>query len=106
MSFKATEEDIKKVFSESGEVEKVRLQTLNGKSRGYCYVDFTSSDGSNTAVENQNNVEIKGRSVKVCLGHPEKTEEQIKAKKIKYLGFTYDDDYKEKKDKENNNNKK
>jgi len=67
LPFQATEEDIKKLFSEHGEVESVKIITdLNtGVPRGFGFVEMPNKDEAEKAMSMLNGKDLKGRTLKV-----------------------------------------
>lgn len=66
LPFSATDEDLRKLFSQYGSVHSVKMITdrETGKPRGFGFVDI-ESDGANAAVEALNGTEFQGRSLRV-----------------------------------------
>ncbi|PIA15028.1 RNA-binding domain-containing protein [Coemansia reversa NRRL 1564] len=66
LPFSATEESLKDVFGEFGEVTGARIATQadSGRSRGFGYVDFNSSEARDKALA-ATHVEIEGRQLRM-----------------------------------------
>lgn len=64
LSFKATEEAVKDLFSQHGEVSEVKIITdpMSGRSRGFCFVEMENADEAASAL---NDKEFEGRPIKV-----------------------------------------
>ncbi len=62
--WKATEEDLKKLFSEFGDVDNVRIITdrETGRSRGFGFVEMNDAE---EAMSNLNDSEFMGRTLRV-----------------------------------------
>lgn len=62
--WKATEEDLKKLFSEFGDVDNVRIITdrETGRSRGFGFVEMNDAE---EAMNNLNDSEFMGRTLRV-----------------------------------------
>jgi len=69
LGFHLQEEDLKKLFEAFGEVTsaKVISDRETGRSRGFGFVEMTSSDEANKAMTALNNKEIEGRSISVSV---------------------------------------
>lgn len=69
LSFHTTEEDIRKLFAEYGDVSSVKLITDRdtGRSRGFAFVEMGSNNEANEAMKNLNNKEIEGRAMSVSV---------------------------------------
>ena len=69
LSWNTKEHGLEMVFSEIGEVSSVKIITdrETGRSRGFGFVEFTSEDDANTAVERLDGIELDGRTLKVSI---------------------------------------
>nr|BAA77512.1 cold-inducible RNA-binding protein [Ciona intestinalis] len=67
LSYNATEDDLRKHFSGSGQVEEVAIicDRETGRSRGFAFVTFSSEGEANDAIENLNESDVAGRNVSV-----------------------------------------
>eukprot|EP00242_Pyramimonas_sp_CCMP2087_P006727 CAMPEP_0198214056 /NCGR_PEP_ID=MMETSP1445-20131203/36938_1 /TAXON_ID=36898 /ORGANISM="Pyramimonas sp., Strain CCMP2087" /LENGTH=258 /DNA_ID=CAMNT_0043889015 /DNA_START=134 /DNA_END=906 /DNA_ORIENTATION=+ len=76
ISWTATEEDIKEVFSEVGEVSHVKIMydAENGRNKGYGFVNFKEPHCIEEAIEKFSGRDIGGRKIKV--NHATFTEKQ------------------------------
>lgn len=72
LSFRATEEDVRKAFAEYGQVAVVNLvvDKETGRSRGFAFVEMPNSEEAKTAIEHVNQQEIAGRKVSVNEARP------------------------------------
>ncbi|KAI8616807.1 hypothetical protein BC830DRAFT_169374 [Chytriomyces sp. MP71] len=72
MSFNATEEGLREVFSEHGEVTSVRIPTdrETGNPKGFGYVSFSSVEGAKVALEALNGFEFEGRGLRLDFSQP------------------------------------
>ncbi len=69
LSFHTTEEDLKKLFAQYGEVSSVKVITDRdtGRSRGFAFVEMDSSTEATEAMKNLNNKEVEGRAMSVSV---------------------------------------
>lgn len=67
ISFNATNEVISEVFSEHGTITRVSLPTdrETGNPKGFGYVDFSSTEEAQAALEALNGTDIEGRSIRI-----------------------------------------
>ena len=67
LTFTTTEETIKTLCEEHGEVKSVRMarDPRNNNSKGFCYVEFETAEEAIKAVTEMNQVEIDGRPCRV-----------------------------------------
>lgn len=62
-----TEDELKEVFAEYGEVESVKIITdkFSGRSKGFGFVEMPNDEEGQKAVEELNDADLKGRNMKV-----------------------------------------
>ncbi|KAI1707932.1 RNA recognition motif domain-containing protein [Ditylenchus destructor] len=67
MSLHTTERDLKKIFTQYGEVESVQIvyDRFSGRSRGFGFVYFTSTRDANKAKDHLKDAVIDGMKVRV-----------------------------------------
>ncbi|MCX7744495.1 MAG: RNA-binding protein [Flavobacteriales bacterium] len=70
--FNLREEELQNVFAQYGEVSSVKIikDKFTGKSKGFAFVEMTSSEAGNNAVSQVNGMEVKGRQLKVNEAKP------------------------------------
>ncbi|MBK8987551.1 MAG: RNA-binding protein [Chloroflexi bacterium] len=71
LSFSATEEDVRDLFSEYGEVESVAMinDRDTGRFRGFCFVEMAPS-AADAAIAALDGKEIGGRNLRVNEARP------------------------------------
>jgi RNA recognition motif-containing protein len=64
LAFSATEDAVKTLFAQYGEVSSVNIITdkMSGRPRGFCFVEMENSDA---AIAGLNNTEFEGRKLNV-----------------------------------------
>ena len=67
LSFNTSEEDLKSLFAEYGEINSVKIITDNatGRSKGFAFVEMGSQEAAVNAIRDLNDKEIGGRKIKV-----------------------------------------
>ena len=72
LSFEATEDEIRGLFEEHGEVIKVNLITDRdtGRPRGFGFVEMADANQGRTAIEQVNGRELGGRTLTVNEAKP------------------------------------
>ena len=72
LSYQTMENDLQDYFSQAGAVTSVNLMLdkATGKSRGFAFVEFATSDEANKAVEQFHNKEFQGRALTVNIARP------------------------------------
>ena len=66
LSYSVTENQLKELFSNHGEVKEVRV--IDGK--GFGFVEMTDTTGAEKAMEALNDFEFEGRTLKVNEARP------------------------------------
>ena len=69
LSFHTTDADLKKLFSQFGEVSSAKVITdrETGRSRGFGFVEMESDADAGRAMKGLNNTEIEGRALSVTV---------------------------------------
>src|SRR5271169_6587688 len=72
LSYQTMENDLQDYFSQAGAVTSVNLMLdkITGKSRGFAFVEFTTPEEANKAVEEFHNKEFQGRTLTVNVARP------------------------------------
>ena len=78
ISFNATEQDIRDLFSEYGEIESVKMITdkYTGQSRGFAFVEMESEDNAKKAISALNGATFMGRTLTVAEARPQQQKRQ------------------------------
>jgi RNA recognition motif-containing protein len=78
ISFKATEDDLRELFSQAGEVQSVKLITdaATGRLRGFGFVEMTSDEDSEKAISMFNGKQFMDRSIVVNKAKPQEKRER------------------------------
>jgi cold-inducible RNA-binding protein len=74
LSFGASEEDLKKLFSEAGAVQSAKIVTdsYSGRSRGFGFVEMTSEAEAEKAISLINGKTFMERTLIVSEARPQK----------------------------------
>ena len=72
LDFRATEDSIRSLFESHGAVERVSLVTdrETGRSRGFAFIEMTSSDDADRAISALNGSDSGGRALNVSVAQP------------------------------------
>ncbi len=75
LSFQATEEDLREVFADYGEVVRVSLPTdrETSKKRGFAFVEMNNEAAEDKAIEELDGAEWMGREIRVNKAKPRET---------------------------------
>lgn len=82
LDWSITSEDLESTFSSFGEVTyaHVVFDRETKKSKGFGYIEMTSSDAAINAIEALNGVEINGRAIDVKIASPKGNRPNLKPK--------------------------
>ncbi len=77
ISFKASEDDLREMFSEAGEVVSVKLikDAATGRLRGFGFVEMASEDNGKKAISMFNGKAFMDRSIVVNEAKPQEKRE-------------------------------
>ena len=72
LSYRTIESDLQDYFSQAGVVTScnLMLDKYTGKSRGFAFVEYSTSEEANKAVELFQNKEFQGRQLTVNIARP------------------------------------
>ncbi len=72
LAYRTMEQDLQEYFSQAGVVTSVSvmLDKFTGKSRGFAFVELSSAEEANRAVEMFHNKEFQGRTLTVNIARP------------------------------------
>lgn len=78
IAFHATEEDLKEIFSEIGEVESVKIITdpYSSRSKGFGFVEMVTEEDAQKAMEALNGKTFMDRPIVVNEARPQKPREK------------------------------
>lgn len=72
LSYNSIERDIEELFRQAGTVVKCQLMLdkFTSRSRGFAFVDMSTAEEANQAVELLNEKEFEGRALRVNIARP------------------------------------
>ena len=72
LAYQTLENDLQEYFSQAGVVTSVNLMLdkFTGKSRGFAFIEFSTSDEAIKAVEMFHSKEFQGRTLTVNVARP------------------------------------
>ncbi len=78
ISFNASEDDIRELFSQYGEVESVKIITdaQTGRARGFGFVEMSSEDETKKAISALNGTVLMERTLTVSEARPQQKRER------------------------------
>jgi len=78
MSFRATEDDLRGLFSQFGEIESVKIITegQTGRPKGFGFVEMASDEASEKAITSLNGTMFMERPLTVAEAKPQQPRER------------------------------
>lgn len=75
LSYQATEDDLKEVFAEYGDIKRVVLpmDRETGRMRGFAFVEMMEDAKEDTAISELDGAEWMGRQLRVNKARPRET---------------------------------
>jgi RNA recognition motif-containing protein len=72
LAFTVSNDDLHQLFSQAGQVQSatVVIDKFSGQSRGFGFVEMTTSEEAANAINHFNDSELKGRNIKVNEAKP------------------------------------
>ncbi len=72
LSFNTSNEDLQELFAQAGTVESANIveDRETGRSRGFGFIEMSSKEEAQTAIEQLNGKEVDGRSLTVNEAKP------------------------------------
>ena len=72
LSWSMTDEDLNSLFSEHGTVSSAKIlkDKMNGRSKGFGFVEMESEDEAKAAIEGLNETDVQGRKLIVNESQP------------------------------------
>ncbi len=67
LNYNLTEDDLREIFEEYGELDSVKLisDKFTGRSKGFGFIEMQDADEAKKAIEELNGAEVEGRSIVV-----------------------------------------
>ncbi len=86
LAFSVTEDSLKKLFSEFGEVEsaKIIMDRYTNRSKGFGFIEMPSNSEADQAIKNINGKRIDGSNIKVNPADPGGKRSKRKFRKRRY----------------------
>lgn len=72
LAFQTTSEELQELFAKAGTVESASVveDRMTGRSRGFAFVEMSTAEEANAAIEQFNGKEVGGRALKVNEAKP------------------------------------
>jgi RNA recognition motif-containing protein len=78
LSYETTEDTLRTLFSEHGEITSVKVITdrYTGRSRGFGFVEMATEDAAQAAIGALNGKQVDGREIRVDKAKPRRDRRQ------------------------------
>jgi len=77
LPYRATEDDLRQIFSQAGTVVSVRIvsDANTGRSKGFGFIEMETDDMAKKAIDQFNGTDFQGRSLRVAEARPPSREQ-------------------------------
>ena len=77
LSYQTTEDELRQLFEQYGEVASVNLVTdrITGQSRGFAFIKMAKKSAARQAIEQLDGRRVDGRNIKVAAKRPRRIPE-------------------------------
>ncbi len=74
LSYDTTEDTLRTLFAEYGEIESVRLisDRYTGRSKGFAFVEMSTEEAAQEAISGLNGKQVDNREIKVDNAKPQR----------------------------------
>lgn len=72
LSYQTGENDLQDYFAQAGTIKSVNLMMdkITGKSRGFAFIEFSTPEEAQKAIEQFHNKDFQGRAITVNVARP------------------------------------
>jgi cold-inducible RNA-binding protein len=86
--YNATEEDLRAIFSEIGEIESLRIMKdqFTDRSKGFGFIEMVNEEDAKKAIATLNGKDLKGKSLTVAEARPQQKRQGFNKKGSGYGG--------------------
>lgn len=88
IAFNATEEDLRGLFSEYGEIESLKIikDNFTGQSRGFGFIEMVDENDAKKAIAALNGKDFMGKTLSVAEARPQQKQRGFSDRKSGYSG--------------------
>ena len=89
IAFNATEQDLRDLFSEYGEIESLKIMKDNftERSKGFGFIEMVNEEDAKKAIATLNGKDFKGKSLTVAEARPQQKRQGFNKRSSGYGGF-------------------
>jgi cold-inducible RNA-binding protein len=86
--YSATEEDLRRLFSEYGEVESLKIiqDQFTGRSKGFGFIEMVNEEDAKKAIATLNGKDFNGKSLTVAEAKPQQKQQGFNTRTSGYGG--------------------
>jgi cold-inducible RNA-binding protein len=86
--YNATEEDLRGLFSEYGEVESLKIiqDQFTGRSKGFGFIEMVNEEDAKKAIATLNGKDFNGKSLTVAEARPQQKQQSFNKRGSGYGG--------------------
>jgi len=86
--YNATEEDLREMFSEYGEIESLKIiqDQFTGRSKGFGFVEMVNEEDAKKAIATLNEKDFMGKSLRVAEARPQQKRQGFNKRSSGYGG--------------------
>lgn len=72
LPFSSTQQDVEELFAQHGQIVEAKLVTdrMSGRSKGIAFVEMSTEEEAQAAIEALNNYDMNGRTIFVSVARP------------------------------------
>ena len=87
--YNATEEDLRELFSEYGQIESLKIMkdTFTERSKGFGFIEMVNEEDAKKAIATLNGKDFKGKSLTVAEARPQQKRQGFNKRSSGYGGF-------------------
>jgi RNA recognition motif-containing protein len=88
IAFNATEQDLRDLFSEYGEIESLKIMKDNftERSKGFGFIEMVNEEDAKKAIATLNGKDFKGKSLTVAEARPQQKRQGFNKRSSGYGG--------------------
>jgi cold-inducible RNA-binding protein len=86
--YNATEEDLRALFSEHGEIESLKIMKdqFTDRSKGFGFIEMANEEDAKRAIATLNGKDFKGKSLTVAEARPQQKRQGFSKRSSSYGG--------------------
>jgi RNA recognition motif-containing protein len=88
LSYNTTEDDLRSLFAEAGNITSINLMLdkFTGKSRGFAFIEMSTPEEANKAIELFHGKDLQDRALTVNIARPREDRPPVRSGPREYRG--------------------